>query len=161
MNIEDRRNWNNLPDVYVRLKKDELGYPPKEWEQLKAEQIGSSEIYRIKSIPFYAKGLAYGDEIATETSKEGYYPVAKSVLKRSGFSTMRLSIKGEDREQVISYFTSEKCLLEFNGLLVAIAIPRERFDEVSDFICDEKDAGRWDAEDGFLIIDENGQSRLA
>jgi hypothetical protein len=149
-----REKWEKLPDIYIRLHKDELGYPPKDWEQLKAEETGQPEIFRIKNIPHYARGLAWEDEISVTTSEEGYYPVFQSVIKRSGYSTMRLMIeKSEDRQKLTEYFTERETLMEFDDRLVALAIPRHRFDEVSEYVCNQKNKGRWDAEDGFLIID--------
>jgi hypothetical protein len=152
---EERKIWENLPEIYVRLQRDEIGYPPKDWEQLKAEPSKKHETFKIKSIPHYAKGLALEDEVGVMTSDEGYYPVFKTVLKRSGYSTMRLMVSDEeDRQKLIDYFTSQDTQLEIEGRLVALAIPKHKFDEVSEYVCQEKDRGRWDAEDGFLIIDE-------
>ena len=155
MNSNRREAWAELPDIYVRLEKDELGYPPKEWEQLKGEPLGVPDRYRIKSIPHYARGLALEDEVSTGTSTEGYSPVVEYVVKRSGFSTMRLMIDpSEDRSALVRDFTTHGVLLEFSGQLVALAIPRDQFDEISNYICDEKDRGRWDAEDGYLASDD-------
>jgi hypothetical protein len=155
MNVSERKTWQRLPDVFVRLHKDQIGYPPKEWEQLKAEKTDSPDVFKIKSIPFYARGLAYDDEIATGTSPEGYEPVFVKVKRRSGFSTMRLFLsKEEDHDGIVQYFTKRGVLLEFNGDLVALAIPRDAFEQISDYVCDEKDKGRWDAEDGHLVIDD-------
>lgn len=155
MDKHEHEKWHELPEVYVRLHRDKLGYPPKDWEQLRAEPTDKEEVYKLKSIPFYALGLAYEDEVRVGTSAEGYHPIVDSVVKRSGYSTMRLWIKDEDdRSAIADYFTGRGCLLEFNGHLVAIAIPKDAFDAVSEYICDEKDRGRWDAEDGYLVIDE-------
>ena len=155
MTTEDRADWEKLPDVYVRLQKDELGYPPKNWEQLKGQLVESSGLYCLKSIPFYAKGLAWEDEVETHTSPEGYSPVISRVVRRSGFSTMRLQIEPtEDKAALLKYFNDRGVFVEFLGLLVALAIPRSAFDGISEYVCDEKDKGRWDAEDGYLIIDE-------
>jgi hypothetical protein len=151
----NRDEWDALPDIYVRLRKDELGYPPKDWEQLKAERVGQENRFKIKSIPFYARGLAFEDEVLTEKSPEGYHPVFRSVRWRSGYSTIRLMIQqGEDQQKLIDFFVRLDTLLEFSGRLVALAIPRHKFDEVSQYIYEEKQNGRWDAEDGFLIIDD-------
>ena len=159
MKTISRETWAELPDLYVKLQKDELGYPPREWEQLKGEPLGIAERYRIKSIPYYARGLALEDEVLTGTSLEGYSPVVQGVTKRSGYSTMRLMIKpSEDREVLIRDFSKRGVLLEFSGRLVALAIPRDQFDEVSNYICDEKARGRWDAEDGYLVINEDNAS---
>lgn len=152
---ERRRSWDELPDIYVRLHKDELGYPPKQWEQLKAEPTDKPEIFRVKNIPHYARGLALDDEVLVTTSEEGYYPTFKCVTLRSGYSTVRLLIsEKEDREKLIEQFTTLDTLLEFDGRLVALAIPNARFKDVSEFVFNEKQKGRWDSEDGFLIIDD-------
>ena len=153
----EREQWETLPDIYVRLHKDELGYPPKDWEQLKAEPTNLPSVFRIKRIPHYARGLGWEDEVSVTTSEEGYYPVFRAVIKRSGYSTVRLMIeKDEDREKLIDYFTERETFLEFDGCLVALAIPRHRFEEISEYVFNEKLRGRWDSEDGFLIIDEHG-----
>ena len=158
MEVHKHGNWYQLPEVYVRLQKDNLGYPPKDWEQLRAEPTDKEEVYKLKSIPFFARGLAYEDEVSVETSKEGYYPVVVSVVKRSGYSTMRLCINEKENKGGISdYFAEHNCLLEFNGNFAAVAIPENAFDEMSEYICDEKDRGRWDAEDGYLVIDADTQ----
>lgn len=148
-----------LSDIYVRLGKDELGYPPKDWEQLKGEPTGQPEVFRIKNIPHFARDLALGDEVRVTTSEEGYYPVFKSVVKHSGYSTVRLRIsKDEDQDKLVEHFTALDTMLEFDGRLVALAIPRHRFDEVSEYVFNEKQNGRWDSEDGFLIIDDPGMT---
>lgn len=148
------RYWRRLPEVYFRLVKDEDGYPPRDWEGLKAEPTDAPNTYRLKSVPFFDRHVAYEDEVTTGTSEEGCFPISQSVSKRSGYSVMRLIIsESEDRATLNDYFTSRDCLVEFNGRLVAIAIPMTAFEDVSEFICGEKDSGRWDAEDGHLAID--------
>jgi hypothetical protein len=154
--------WNELPDVYVRLQKDDMGYPPKEWEQLKAKPTSTDGVYQLQNTPFYARGLATGDEVLTHTSPEGFYPVVKSVQKRSGFSTVRLLISDEEeRQALIDYFTGHGCRLEFCReieSLVSIAIPKTAFEEVYDYIRLERDKGRWGAEDGFIVFDEGNDA---
>jgi hypothetical protein len=151
----EERRWRRLPEVYFRLQKDADGYPPKDWEGLKAEPTDEPQTYRIKSVPFYARQVAYEDEVRTCTSVEGFSPVFETVSKRSGFSTMRLLIEEtEDRAALTEYFTKRDCLLEFKGRLVSIGIPKAAFDEVSDYIGSEKERGHWDAEDGHLAIDD-------
>jgi hypothetical protein len=152
MSTITRAEWEALPDIFVRLEKDEIGYPPKNWEQLKAEITETAGVYKIKSIPHYAHGLALDDVVSVKASPEGYYPVVDSVIERSGYSTMRLIISDEeDRDELTRDFTGHGCALEFSGSLVAIAIPRESLDLVSAYIWAAKDSGRWDAEDGFYI----------
>jgi hypothetical protein len=60
----------------------------------------------------------------------------------------------EDRQELIEYFTARDTWLEFDDRLVALAIPKHKFLEVAQYVCLEKANGRWDAEDGFLIIDD-------
>ncbi|HEV2963933.1 MAG TPA: DUF4265 domain-containing protein [Candidatus Angelobacter sp.] len=151
----EREQWEEMPEIYIRLHKDELGYPPKEWEQLKGERTKKGDVFRIKNIPFYARGIAWEDEVSVTKSEEGYYPVFESVIERSGYSTIRLMIENdEDRDKLIDFFTEHETFLEFNGRLVALAIPRHRYEEVMEYVCKEKDRGRWDAEEGFLIVDD-------
>src|SRR3954463_10910703 len=110
MDKGEHKDRNEVTEVYVNLQQDELGYPPKQWEQLKAEEI-DRELFRIKSVPFYARGLAYEDEVHVTNSDEGYYPVIHSVFKRSGYSTMRLWINDESEKATISnYFIKHHCL---------------------------------------------------
>lgn len=149
------RYWRRLPEVYFRLEKDEDGYPPKDWEGLKAEPTSEPGTYRIKSVPFFVRDVAYEDEVRTGTSEEGYFPVFECASKRSGFSVMRLIIdESETLAALTEYFASRGCVVEFKGRLVAIAIPRSAYDEVSEYVCAGKDLGRWDAEDGHLAIDD-------
>lgn len=151
----EERYWRRLPEVFFRLTKDEDGYPPRDWEGLKAEPTTEPDTYRIKSVPFFVRNVAYHDEVRTGTSEEGYFPVYASVSKRSGFSVIRLIInESEDRTALTEYFASRGCLVEFKGRLVAIAIPRSVYREISEYVCREKDGGRWDAEDGHLAIDD-------
>ncbi len=151
----EERQWRRLPEVWFRLKKDDDGYPAKDWEALKAELSDRSGSYRIKCVPFYAPEVGYGDEVLTGMSEEGYEPVFESVIKRSGYSTMRLWIdETEDQSALADFFTSRECLIEFSGRLAAIGIPETAFEEMSEYICSEKERGRWDAQDGYLIIDD-------
>jgi hypothetical protein len=157
MNPSRHSEWADLPEVYLRLEKDEDGYPSKMWEALRAERLADPNSYRIKSVPFYAKEIAYEDEVRTTTSSEGYFPVFEQVTKRSGFSTVRLWLEeSEDKNALVDFFTVRGCLLEFelNNRLVALAIPERTFESVSAYICKQKDRGRWDAQDGHLILGE-------
>jgi hypothetical protein len=151
----ERHYWRELPEVYFRLQKDQDGYPPKDWEGLKAERTDEENVYRINSVPFFTKDVAYHDEVRSCASEEGFSPVFESVERRSGYSTVRLLIEqAEDRVALTEYFTSRECVVEFNGRLVAIGIPESAFDQISDYIGSEMDRGRWGAQDGYLVIDE-------
>ena len=75
----EERRWRRLPEVHFRLEKDEDGYPPKDWESLKAEPTDGRNIYRIKSVPFFDRRIAYHDEVLTCTSPEGWFPVFETL----------------------------------------------------------------------------------
>ncbi len=78
-------------------------------------------------------------------------------LNTVAISTVHLMIsKDEDQDKLIEHFTKLDTMLEFDGRMVALAIPRHMFDEVSEYVFNEKQRGRWDSEDGFLIIDDPG-----
>jgi len=149
MGDPDRRRWEKLPEVWFRLERDDEGYPPKDWEGLKAEPTERDNIYRIKSVPFYAPEVAYEDEVRTSTSDEGDR-VFESVVQRSGYSTLRLWIEEtEDRYALVEDLTNRGCLVEFKGRLVAVGIPGRVFGDMSGYIYSEKERERWDAEDGY------------
>jgi hypothetical protein len=68
---------------------------PDEWhghssETVWAEKVGEGR-YRLRSVPFYAKGLSFGDVVNTRTQdgKE----VVHGVSLRSGHSTYRVFVK--------------------------------------------------------------------
>lgn len=152
MSDTNREKWDALAEIFVHLQRDDVGYPPKEWEQLKAERTASPHEYKVRSVPFFARGLAYDDLVTTKTSSEGYDPVVDSVVERGGYSTMRLVIsESEDTGQLVSELTHHGCLVELDGNLVAIGIPSEPLDLVSGYLCAGKESGRWDAEDGFIF----------
>jgi Domain of unknown function (DUF4265) len=116
--------------------------------------LENPDMFVLKSIPFFARGLSYDDEVAVTTSPEGYFPVIQTVVKRSGYSTIRLMINvNEDKDKLIDFFTNTGSMLEFDGQLVALAIPKDQFEKLSQYIVSQKEEGRWGAEDGFLIID--------
>lgn len=153
----ERERWEALPDIYVCLHKDELGYPPKGWEQLKAEPTDLPDVFRSRVFLIMHGGWLGKMRSPLKNPRKGTYPVFQAVAKRSGYSTVRLMIeKDENRGKLIDFFTKRDTLLEFDGDLVALAIPRHRFDEISEYVFNEKQSGRWDSEDGFLIIDDPG-----
>lgn len=149
---EDGR-WRRLPDIWFHRERDEDGYPPKEWEGLKSEPTANA--YRIKSIPFFARGVAYDDLLTATKADDGDYLVFKDVVSHSGYSAIRLWL-GEDEsvEEVTKSLTDRRCLIEsapnFGHRLIAVAIPPAEFQETYLYIARGKDDGRWDTEDGHI-----------
>lgn len=93
---KDSKDWHDLPHVFARVKQDELGYPPKTVGTAQGAATRNPDIFVLKSIPFFARGLSCDDEVAVTTSPEGYFPVIQTVVKRSGYSTIRLMIDGNE-----------------------------------------------------------------
>jgi len=153
--LADRR-WRRLPEVWFRLEKDDDGYPPKEWEGLKSEKTGQPDTYKIKNVPFFARDVAYDDEVQAVVSEEGDYLAFRTVSKRSGYSTVRLwmTSENEDSSALTTYLSDRACLVEFapnfGNRLVAVGIPRTVFSEVDAFITAGREKGRWDAQDGYI-----------
>jgi hypothetical protein len=74
------------------MEKIVLSLDPNAWhghatETVWAEQVGTRR-YRLKSVPFYAKDLSYGDVVITSPSEQGER--VERVAIRSGHSTYRL-----------------------------------------------------------------------
>ena len=73
------------------LEKIVLVLPSGEWHGYSTETVWAERIsdgrYRIRSVPFYAKGLSFGDVVNTKTH-EGT-EIMESVSLRSGHSTYR------------------------------------------------------------------------
>ena len=145
------RYWRRLPVIWFRLEQDEEGYPPQDWEGLKGEPSGGSHLFRVKSVPFFVRGVGWEDEVRARRSDEDDSLEFESVSRRSGYSVKRLWIgDSEDRSAVVEYFIERDCVVETKGRLVALAIPSLRFEEVAGHINTETDRGRWDSEDGYL-----------
>ncbi len=79
----------------TQLEKIVLTLPTDEWhghssETVWAEKVGEGR-YRLRSVPFYAKGLSFGDVVNT-TTRDGK-EVVSGVSLRSGHSTYRAFVK--------------------------------------------------------------------
>ena len=77
------------------MEKIVLSLEPNAWhghatETVWAEQVGLHR-YRIRSVPFYAKDLGYGDVVTTVPKDQG--EVVERVTIRSGHSTYRLFLQ--------------------------------------------------------------------
>lgn len=80
-----------MEEVWFAIEKDADGYPTtRDWEGLRAVKRGRH--YEIRSAPFYAKGIAYGDVVKAENSAEGFLKF-QEVIQRGGFSIFRLYLR--------------------------------------------------------------------
>ena len=73
--------------ILFKLEQDEDGYPPAEWESLWAKKLGSNR-FLIENIPFFVRGLSYGDVIQANIIDDEYH--FSRVFEYGGQSTIRV-----------------------------------------------------------------------
>jgi len=151
----EERRWRRLPEIWFRLEKDADGYPPREWEGLKSEPTGKPDVYRIKCSPFFARDIAYDDEVLTVKAEDGDYLIFKAVSKRSGYSTIRLWIpENESAAVVMDSLIERACLVEsasnLGRRLITIAVPPSTFEDVDSFISVQRETRHWGVQDGYI-----------
>ena len=151
----EERRWRRLPEIWFHLEKDADGYPPREWEGLKSEPTGAPDVYRIKCSPFFARDIAYCDEVLAGKAEDGDYLTFKAVSKRSGYSTIRLWIpESESAAEVMDSLIERDCLVEsasnFGRRLITIAVPASAFKDVDSFISVQRETRHWGVQDGYI-----------
>jgi hypothetical protein len=134
--------------VNFKLEQDEDGYPPFSWEGLWAESIDEG-VYRIDNIPFYVKGISFGDAVYAENSSDGL--VFTHIVERSKNSTIRVIVYSEDMRAELFDFII-KCNCEYEGglrkMLLAINVPPDgALPLLMDFLNREHAAERLDYEE--------------
>ncbi len=101
------------------------GYPPVRAESLWAAPTPEPECFRLLNIPFFARGVAFGDVVSARAN-EGTWEF-QAVLERSGNWTIRLLIDDpEDRVAILDYLGSTYgCLSETSHIetLTAVSVP--------------------------------------
>lgn len=81
---------------------------------------------QVRNIPFYVKGIAFGDIIRVRADHERREFVFEAFVSESGHSTIRIIIKGDDaRGMLDTVLHSFACSWEIDtsGLLWAIDVP--------------------------------------
>jgi hypothetical protein len=123
-------------------------------ETLWAERVGTQR-YRIRSVPFYAKGLRYGDIVTTIPGTQG--EMVERIAIRSGHSTYRLFLAKEVSFESAMFQQSWK-LLEDLGCtmeraterLIAVDVPPSTSIHDAYYLLEkgERD-GVWKFEEGY------------
>ena len=114
-------------------------------------------VYRLRAAPFFAKGLAVGDDIVALPDSEGKLRV-DCVVARGGHSTFWIGVPQAKTEACESYWEplqalgcSSSRLHRGRVHLIAVDIPRAvNFREVLTLMRKGKNDGVWDVEEGFL-----------
>jgi hypothetical protein len=135
--------------VLFKLEKDEDGYPPDDWETLWGQKVGT-DLYRLDNIPFFARDVSCGDEIAAENC-DGTLYYLKTVNQASN-SVLRVVLYDEDKTAMLRSRLAELgCETELIGNLVAIDIPGQvNLDVVLEFLESGEKLGNWEYETASL-----------
>jgi hypothetical protein len=90
-------NMATLTRVEFRLERDaeDPSWPPFDVETCWAEVTSEEGIVRLDNIPFYARGVSYGDLI--EVKRDDLSPLLQFVrrVSRSGNRTVRVLVRGD------------------------------------------------------------------
>jgi len=131
----------HLVKVLFRLERDERGWPPIDVEGMWAKRTAADE-YTLHNIPFYARGVASGDVVATVEIDGNLY--FRETLRQGGHGTIRVLLKSESQaDGVIARIESFRCGCESAERLVAVDVPpKMRVSELLSFLEAERGASR-------------------
>lgn len=138
--------------ILFRLEADDDGYPPVSVESLWVRPMESGNVV-LDNIPFFAKGIAPGDELAIATNDEGD-TWFQALVKPSGVSVFRIHAANNlELENIREDLLSRGIPSEVNGklLLIAIEIPAcADIRPVLDYLVNGQESNRFDFEEGVL-----------
>lgn len=133
---------------------DDPDWPPSTAELMWAEPCGSDRAI-LRNVPFYARGVAFGDLIATRIGEEDEAAVFEGVVRHNGHSTYRLVIIAEEPEAVFPEWWPRLadlgCTYErADRILIAIDMaPNVDVREAYRILETGEKEGVWDFEEGF------------
>ena len=139
-------------EIWFPVPPDAQGYPSSQpWEQLYAEPVAGSH-YRVGNIPFFARGVAFGDIVSARLTDAGWLEFA-DVVERGGHSTMRVWLADHlaaGAAEVARQFESRGCRVECTlQRLLAIDVPDGVEETVWQYLQDGKARGDWDVQVGY------------
>lgn len=143
---------HDLQEVWFFIEKDNDGYPEsRTWEGLWARPINGA--FELLSVPFYLKNVSRGDVVgATQADFLRFV----DVRNRGGHNTYRLLMETSDVSDVnaaLAELKSKGLVVELNetGILIAVDVPPSvNQHEIDAYLLSEKEAGRWQIQDGYL-----------
>ena len=137
--------------IVFPLSPDEEGYPPFCDETMWAEPLASG-LHRVDNIPFFVRGLAYGDEV--ETALVDGAPTFVRVVRWRGHRTVRLLVRSRATTQAIrDELRALGCRSELHsdGILVAVDVPPAvPADTIRAFLDAGVSADRFEYEEGAI-----------
>ena len=87
----------NLRKVHFKVVPNEDGYPPFNSEAMWCIRIDRKR-FRVDNIPYFVKGVSYGDVISVSEDKDGYLSFVE-VTEDGGHSTFRVILDDECADQ--------------------------------------------------------------
>jgi Domain of unknown function (DUF4265) len=128
-------------------------WPPVGSETLWVERIGDDR-YRLANAPFFASGLACGDEIVASPDPDSPRVLRLgSVEKRSTNSTIRIIVRSGSVSDAREQFAVLGCSSELSHLptLFAVDVPQASLERALKLADEGFEQGIWDSEDGYIF----------
>jgi hypothetical protein len=139
--------------IQFELEQDDDGYPPFRAESLWAEDLGDNK-YRVDNIPFFARGISFGDIVLASSPDDGSLPVFREVVVPSDNTTLRVVVvKREEYTELKDALIRLGCDAEWfeRVSLLAVNVPASvHYAEVVRLLDDGEAAGRWHYEESAL-----------
>lgn len=143
---------SNRQKMLHRLEPDDDGYPPVSVEGLWVRPLDSGTVV-LDNIPFYARGVAPGDELAVTVNADG--ETWFQALARSGGASVFRIHAGNDleiakiREELLDLGVPSE--VDRNACLIAMEIPAGAdIKPVLDYLVLGQESERFDFEEGAL-----------
>lgn len=138
----------NHKKILFHLEKDEDEYPPDDWESLWAFNTGN-ELYSIDNIPFYIRGLSFGDIVSV--SKKNGELFFEQIEKFSDHSVLRVIVfekeNNEDLRKSMSKFGCDFEGSNIEGFTAFDVPPIVNFNDVVRFLQEGENRRLWEYEE--------------
>jgi hypothetical protein len=121
-------NGRTTFEVAFDLESEGRGWPPVSVERLWGEKTGVKFELRLLNVPFFARGVAYGDLVHVRPDNDRRELVFEKLNGESGHSTVRVVLKDRDaRTEVEDRLEAAGCSWETAAqfaALLAVDVPR-------------------------------------
>jgi hypothetical protein len=138
--------------MLYRLEPDDDGYPPVSTEGLWVRPLDSGTVI-LDNIPFYAKGIAPGDELAVLVGADGE-TWFQALVSSGGRSVFRIHAESDQqvakiREELLGLGTPSE--VDSKTYLIAVEVPANAdISPILDYLVVGQDSSRFDFEEGAL-----------
>jgi len=140
-----------LRKIVFRLRKDEDGYPPMEFESMWGMFLDESSCV-VDNVSYYVYGVSKGDTVAIENVDSELF--VSSVIARGGHSTLRVFAEDPDTKASLIFelkLLGAQCSVTRGLSLFAVDIPPEiDFAKIDTFLASRCDGEHLAYEDACL-----------